>query len=212
MFLTGAQPAVRDIVAALRKQVQDAGRRREDIQVYAMATVIVGETDAQAWEKHAEYARYANPMAALAHYGSQVHIDFALRPGRADPGTGHAGHPDPAGLDHHAQRADLDRAQLLAQMQNGYRLPPIVGSPQTVADALAGWMRETDIDGFNLTRLVAHESLRDFVDLVVPELQSRGIYKEDYAPGTLREKLFSAGAARLPASHPAASHRPGRAG
>ena len=97
-------------------------------------------------------------------------------------------------------------------MQNGYRLPPIVGSPQTVADALAGWMRETDIDGFNLTRLVAHESLRDFVDLVVPELQSRGIYKEDYAPGTLREKLFSAGAARLPASHPAASHRPGRAG
>ena len=72
-------------------------------------------------------------------------------------------------------------------MQNGYRLPPIVGSPQTVADALAGWMRETDIDGFNLTRLVAHESLRDFVDLVVPELQSRGIYKEDYAPGTLRE-------------------------
>ena len=110
VFLTGAQPAVRDIVAALRKQVQDAGRRREDIQVYAMATVIVGETDAQAWEKHAEYARYANPMAALAHYGSQVHIDFALRPGRADPGTGHAGHPDPAGLDHHAQRADLDCA------------------------------------------------------------------------------------------------------
>ena len=79
--------------------------------------------------------------------------------------------------------------KLLAQMQNGYRLPPIVGSPQTVADALAGWMRETDIDGFNLTRLVAHESLRDFVDLVVPELQSRGIYKEDYAPGTLREAV-----------------------
>ena len=92
-------------------------------------------------------------------------------------------------------------------MQNGYRLPPIVGSPQTVADALAGWMRETDIDGFNLTRLVAHESLR-LVDLVVPELQSRGIYKEDYAPGTLREKLFGAGAAAA-GSHPAASHRPG---
>ena len=72
--------------------------------------------------------------------------------------------------------------KLLAQMQNGYRLPPIVGSPQTVADALAGWMRETDIDGFNLTRLVAHESLRDFVDLVVPELQSRGIYRKTTRP------------------------------
>ena len=41
---------------------------------------------------------------------------------------------------------------------------------------------------------------------------NRAASKEDYAPGTLREKLFGAGAARLPASHPAASHRPGRAG
>ncbi|AUT48461.1 LLM class flavin-dependent oxidoreductase [Achromobacter sp. AONIH1] len=213
VFLTGAQPAVRDIVAALRKQVQDAGRRREDIQVYAMATVIVGETDAQAWEKHAEYARYANPMAALAHYGSQVHIDFS-RYGLDEPIQAQATQGIQTLLDSITTRSAQTWTvrKLLAQMQNGYRLPPIVGSPQTVADALAGWMRETDIDGFNLTRLVAHESLRDFVDLVVPELQSRGIYKEDYAPGTLREKLFSAGAARLPASHPAASHRPGRAG
>ena len=190
MFLTGAQPAVRDIVAALRKQVQDAGRRREDIQVYAMATVIVGETDAQAWEKHAEYARYANPMAALAHYGSQVHIDFS-RYGLDEPIQAQATQGIQTLLDSITTRSAQTWTvrKLLAQMQNGYRLPPIVGSPQTVADALAGWMRETDIDGFNLTRLVAHESLRDFVDLVVPELQSRGIYKEDYAPGTLREAV-----------------------
>jgi hypothetical protein len=38
---------------------------------------------------------------------------------------------------------------------------------------------------------------------VVPELQTRGVMKRAYAPGTLREKLFG-GAARLPASHPAA--------
>ncbi len=210
VFLTGAQPAVRDIVAALRKQAQDAGRRREDIQVYAMASVIVGETDAQAWEKHAEYARYANPMAALAHYGSQVHIDFS-RYGLDEPIQAQATQGIQTLLDSITTRSAQTWTvrKLLAQMQNGYRLPPIVGSPQTVADALAGWMRETDIDGFNLTRLVAHESLRDFVDLVVPELQSRGIYKEDYAPGTLREKLFGAGGARLPASHPAAGHRPG---
>ena len=66
-----------------------------------------------------------------------------------------------------------------------------------MADA-RGWMRETDIDGFNLTRLVAHESLRDFVDLVVPELQSRGIYKEDYAPARCA-KAVRRGRARLPA-------------
>jgi long-chain alkane monooxygenase len=41
---------------------------------------------------------------------------------------------------------------------------------------------------------------------VVPELQTRGLYKHDYASGTLREKLFGRGA-RLPASHPAAAVR-----
>jgi long-chain alkane monooxygenase len=38
---------------------------------------------------------------------------------------------------------------------------------------------------------------------LVPELQRRGVYKQDYAPGTLREKLFGRGA-QLQAPHPAA--------
>jgi hypothetical protein len=41
---------------------------------------------------------------------------------------------------------------------------------------------------------------------VVPELQSRGVMKQAYAPGTLREKLFGR-AGRLPPSHPAARCR-----
>jgi hypothetical protein len=67
-------------------------------------------------------------------------------------------------------------------------------------------VEETDIDGFNLSRIVTPESLEDFVDLVVPILQERGVYKHDYLPGTLREKLF--GQSRLlPPSHPAAAYR-----
>ena len=50
------------------------------------------------------------------------------------------------------------------------------------------------------------ESLEDFVDLVVPILQERGVYKRNYRPGTLREKLF-AGSRLLPSNHPAAEHR-----
>jgi alkanesulfonate monooxygenase len=55
---------------------------------------------------------------------------------------------------------------------------------------------------------VTPQTFTDIVDLVVPELQRRGVYKLDYAPGTLREKLFGAGKARLPADHPAAAVRP----
>ena len=67
-------------------------------------------------------------------------------------------------------------------------------------------MDETDVDGFNLAYAVTHESFRDFVDLVVPELQRRSIYKNEYRPGTLREKLFCRGA-HLNEEHPGASFR-----
>jgi long-chain alkane monooxygenase len=48
--------------------------------------------------------------------------------------------------------------------------------------------------------------------MLVPELTRRGRYKREYAQGTLREKLFGAGRARLSAPHPAAQYRPGKAG
>src|SRR5438874_5087275 len=84
--------------------------------------------------------------------------------------------------------------------------PAIVGSAEEVADDLIAWVDETDIDGFNLSRIVTPESLEDFVDLMVPILQERGAYKRDYMPGPLREKLF-ARSRLLPASHSAAMHR-----
>jgi hypothetical protein len=57
-----------------------------------------------------------------------------------------------------------------------------------------------DIDGFNLPRTVAPECLTDFVDLVVPVLQERGLFKRAYAQGTLRDKLF--GHPKLSPTHP----------
>jgi alkanesulfonate monooxygenase len=83
----------------------------------------------------------------------------------------------------------------------------VVGSPEEVAEELIAWVDETDVDGFNLAYAVTPESFADFVDLVVPELQRRGRYKLDYACGTLREKLYGPGRARLGWDHPAARFR-----
>ena len=69
-------------------------------------------------------------------------------------------------------------------------------------------MQETDVDGFNLASVVAPETFEAVVDLLVPELQARGLFKRDYAQGTLRNKLFGAGD-RLGAPHPAAALRRG---
>ena len=84
--------------------------------------------------------------------------------------------------------------------------PVSVGSPTEVADALQEWVADTGIDGFNLSYAVMDAGFRDFVDLVVPELQARGVYQRDYAPGTFREKLFGRGP-RLNAPHPAVTYR-----
>ena len=83
----------------------------------------------------------------------------------------------------------------------------MVGSPDEVADELIDWVEATDVDGFNLAYAVTPETFADFVDLIVPELQRRGRYKLDYAPGTLREKFYGPGRARLSADHPAARFR-----
>ena len=71
---------------------------------------------------------------------------------------------------------------------------------------MRAWIEETDIDGFNLAYALTPGTFKDVADLVVPELQSRGMFKHDYAKGTFREKLFGR-SARLPANHPAASVR-----
>ena len=83
--------------------------------------------------------------------------------------------------------------------------PVLVGSPERVADDMQAWTEETDVDGFNLSYALMPGSYVDFVKLVVPELQRRGVYKTDYRAGTLRETLY--GHARLPAEHPAARFR-----
>jgi len=56
---------------------------------------------------------------------------------------------------------------------------------------------------------VSPGALEDNAEMLVPELTRRGRYKKEYAQGTLREKLFGAGRARLTAPHPAVQYRPG---
>jgi len=89
----------------------------------------------------------------------------------------------------------------------GSRQKPFVGTPEQIADHIASWVETADIDGINLPRTVAPESLADFADLVVPALQERGLFKADYADGTLRAKLFGEGRGRLPSEHWGARYR-----
>ncbi len=67
--------------------------------------------------------------------------------------------------------------------------PVIKGSATDVADVLEDWYRAGACDGFVLTFPVVPLGLRNFVDLVVPELQRRGLFRTEYQGTTLREHL-----------------------
>ncbi|WP_201326128.1 NtaA/DmoA family FMN-dependent monooxygenase, partial [Burkholderia sp. E168m23] len=204
-----ARAATLDIRAAAARQ----GRDPASIKIFAGVSVVTAETELLAREKFDEYRRYASPEAGLAHFASSTGIDFA-KYGLDEPISYVKTDSIQSAVDAISRKSTTGTwtvRRMLEQMSLGGRYAPIVGSPSQVADELQSWIDEAGIDGFNLTRTVMPESFEDFVDWVVPELQNRGVYKEDYDPApTLREKLFGAGP-RLPAWHTGAQHRPAAA-
>lgn len=64
-----------------------------------------------------------------------------------------------------------------------------IGTPQQVADVMEHWFLNGAADGFNVMPAWLPGSLSDFVDLVIPELQRRGLFRTEYEATTLRENL-----------------------
>ncbi|MDK4740358.1 LLM class flavin-dependent oxidoreductase [Rhizobium sp. CNPSo 3464] len=65
----------------------------------------------------------------------------------------------------------------------------IVGSAVQVADTLQEWFENEGADGFNILPPWLPTGLNDFVELVIPELQRRGLFRTAYEGKTLRENL-----------------------
>jgi len=65
----------------------------------------------------------------------------------------------------------------------------IVGTPEQIADQLQEWFEQGAADGFNVMAPTFPDGLNDIVDLVIPELQRRGLFRTEYEGTTLRENL-----------------------
>ncbi|WP_455269938.1 LLM class flavin-dependent oxidoreductase [Rhizobium herbae] len=203
-----SKPVLKRYVANVREAAEKAGRDPRKMLAFNLQTVILGETDAEAKKKVDDYRKYVSYEGAQALISGWTGIDF----GQFAP-------DEP--LRHRYTNAvqsavetfttiDPDKVWTVREMADWVGIggfgPVFVGSPSTVADLLQEWVEDTDVDGFNLAYAVTPESFEDAVDLLVPELQKRGVYKKDYAQGTLREKLFGEGP-RLAAPHPGAAYR-----
>jgi len=208
VFINGHTRAlVAETVRDIRRQAVAKGRRADDVKIFLGTTVIVAPTDAEAQDKHAEYQRWVDDQGALALLSGWSGIDLS----RYDPDEPiqHVEGNAMRSLIESITTRSPDRRWTVRDLvgfgQVGGRGAFVVGSPTTVADELQAWVQEADVDGFNLTRVVVPESLEAVVDLLVPELQSRGAFKTQYAEGPLRQKIF--GHPRLSSRHPAAKYR-----
>ena len=63
------------------------------------------------------------------------------------------------------------------------------GTPAQIADMMEQWYVQEAADGFNVMPPTLPSGLDDFVALVIPELQRRGLFRTDYTGRTLRDHL-----------------------
>lgn len=196
VFISGpTQTVLKGLVDGLRQALRDAGRQAEEQLIYAQALVIVAPNRAAAEAKLADYRRYVDVEAALALLSGWTGIDLSnLRGDQViEYLENDAGRTALASF----TRSDPNRQWTVAEAAEfvclGGRGPVVLGSPGEVADQLEEWLDATGIDGFNLTYAVAHDDLDAVVDLLVPELQRRGRYRQHYEAGSLRHQLFGRG-------------------
>jgi len=197
---------LKDYVADVRHQAAAAGRDPAKVLIYNLVTVIVDETDEKAQAKFEEYRRYTSYDGSLVFMSGWTGVDFGQY-APTDLVKKVETNAIVSAIEHLAGGSKTWTIEELATWGGIGGLGPVfVGSAATVADILQAWIEETDADGFNLAYAVAHETFEDIVTHLVPELQRRGVYQQQYAPGTLREKLFGEGPL-LPETHPAAAFR-----
>ncbi|OFD34173.1 5,10-methylene tetrahydromethanopterin reductase [Acinetobacter baumannii] len=200
--------ATKKVVQGIRQKLVQEGRDPYSVKIYALLSIVTDETDAKAQAKFKEYQSYGSYDGALTLLSGWSGVDFSqYQP--TDKVEYIQTNAIQSLLDSYVN-ADPERVWTIEEIANWNSLggngPVLVGSAETVSDALQQWVEDTDIDGFNLAYILAHQTFADVVEFIVPELQKRGVYQTSYAQGTLREKLFGAGP-YLPENHRGAKYR-----
>lgn len=185
-----AQAFYRDI----KKRAAEKGRNPDDIKVILGVVPVVAETDEEAEAKFDKVQSLIHPdvgLSLLGHLLGEVDlrkypVDGPLPDFKVDA-TKHGRLEMLVDL---ARRENLTIRELYMRVAAGARGHwTLHGSAKRIADTMEEWFRNEAADGFTIIPPFLPEGLENAVDLLIPELQSRGLFHKDYAPGTTREKL-----------------------
>ena len=180
----------------MREEAAQQGRDPDTIAICPAVYVTTGETQAIAEDKYAYVNNLAKPIDGLTLLSEVLNFDFATK-GYDEPFT------DEELGSINGLRGILDKVVRLSGKSNPtlkdfvdhsgrgtvHEAPHIVGDPKQVADELEKWFTEGAADGFVLFASHTPGAYEEFSRYIVPELQRRGIYHDDYAGPTLRGNL-----------------------
>jgi FMN-dependent oxidoreductase (nitrilotriacetate monooxygenase family) len=206
-----AQDSLDDAVAyyaAVKSRLTKYGRSDDDLKILPGLLPIAGRTEAQARAKHDRLQALIHPLVGLSMiYGPMGDLsDYPLDGPVPEPKDPEMRSRARLMLDL-ARRENLTIRQLCLAASNGRGHRMIVGTPAQIADSMQEWVEAKAADGFNIIPSHLPEGIEDFVDLVVPELQRRGLFRYEYEGRTLRENL----GVKMPENRYAATPRAGGA-
>ena len=175
----------------MKGRAAKAGRTPDHLKILPGAFTIIGSALDEACEKRARLdglVSYESGIAALS-----IAIGQDARP--FDPDG-----PLPEIPETNQSKSGRERVIALAQRENltvrqiagrlgGYGGLAMMGTPKMIADEMELWLTTNASDGFNVMFPYLPGGLDDFVNLVVPELQRRGLFRTEYEGKTLRENL-----------------------
>ena len=182
--------------ATLDRLLVEHGRDPRDLGVLWLTRVQTGQTESEAHAKERAFLDALPMQAGLMELSFQYGVDFSIIPG--DIRLSDAAELVRAQQVHWGSFLEIveteppqTTVEELGRRFISERSAHVIGTPAQVADQLQAFH---DAGGRNggiiLSKsFAAPGMLRDFVELVVPELQRRGVMKKAYAGSTLRENL-----------------------
>ncbi len=188
--LAEAQAFYRDVKGRMARY----GRRPDELLVLPGISPVIGGTEAEAREKWAELQALIHPSVGLNTLAPYWPDDDLRRWNLDAPPPWYPEPPKGVNSRAHvvielARRERFTVRQLYEYLAGARGHWVVIGTPQTIADQMQSWFENGAADGFNVMPPVLPESLNEFVDLVIPELQSRGLFRTAYEGRTLRENL-----------------------
>lgn len=188
-----AQQSLKDAIAyyaSVKSRLARHGRAEDDLKILPGLLPIVGRTEADAHAKHQRLQDMIHPLVGLAHiYGPMGDLsDYPLDGPVPEPKDPELRSRAQLMLDL-ARRENLTIRQLYLKMSSGRGHRTVIGTPAQIADSMEEWAESRAADGFNIIPTHLPAGIDDFVELVVPELQRRGLFRTEYEGYTLRENL-----------------------